>query len=95
MSGPRLIATTDFHYGKPGRMDAEGPIVRRGEEFEVLPSFTASAAEVAGFMTERKIAVPEADWPKLKAKTQAGWDWAQAEVARLNAAQGGTARARR
>ena len=32
--------------------------------------------------------VPEADWPKVQAKTQASWDWAQAEVARMDAARG-------
>ncbi len=88
MSGPRLIATTDIYYGRPGPMDREPPIVRRGEEFEVLPTSQASATEQAEFLTERKVGVPEADWPKLKAKTQASWDWAQAEVARMNAARG-------
>lgn len=82
----RLIATADFHYGPPGPHDAEGPVVRRGDEFTVHGTGVANAAEVAKRLMSTGLAVTPEDWPKAQARTQAGYDWARAEVARMNAA---------
>ena len=83
----RLIATTDFHYGPTGPHDAETPVLHRGDEFTVHATGTANAAEVAKRLTSTGLAVTPEDWPKAQARTQAGYDWARAEVDRMNRVQ--------
>lgn len=80
-----LIATCDFFYGPPGPYDAEAPVLRRGDDFRARASFSASADENGQPLIRQGCAVEPKDWPKHQAKSEAGWQWAQAEVARLNA----------
>lgn len=80
----RLIATADFHYGPAGTHDAETPVIHRGDEFTVHGTGTANAAEVAQRLTSTGLAVTPEDWPKAQARTQPGYDWARAEVERMN-----------
>ena len=80
-----LIALYDFYYGKPGKMDAEPPIVRFGEEFEPLPTSQASAQDIARHLVANGAAVTPEGWAKRKTALCAGHEWAAAEVAQMNA----------
>lgn len=78
-----LIATYAMHYGPKGRMDAEHPIVERGEEFTVHATFAASAEEQARHLIAAGVAVAPADWAKHAAKTDAKYQATRAALRRL------------
>lgn len=78
----QLIAVSDFHHGL--REGAE--VLRRGDTFTPAGTGTMNAAEHARSLINCGSCCTFEDWPKLKDKTQAGYDAAKAEVQRLNLA---------
>lgn len=78
-----LIATYAMHYGPKGPMDAEHPLVERGEEFRVQPTFAASAEEQARHLISAGVAVAPADWAKHAAKTDAKYQATRDMLRRL------------
>ena len=82
----RLVATYDMHYGPKGPMDAEQPIVKRGEEFDAQPTSQASAAEVGRMLVRNGIAATPEAWAKRKPISDLNWRWAQDETAKNRAA---------
>lgn len=82
----RLIATYDMHYGRKGPMDAEEPLVLRGEEFEVLPTSQASSEDVARFMVRNGTAVTPEMWAKRKPISDLNYRWAKEQTEKNRAA---------
>ncbi len=62
----RLVATYDMHYGPKGAMDAEPPIVKRGEEFSPMATGKASADEVGRMLVRNGAAMTPEEWAKRK-----------------------------
>jgi len=83
-----LIALYDFSYGPKGRMDAEAPIIRRGEEFQPVPTVQASALEAGKHLIANGVAVTPETWAKRKPTSDSNWTWAQEQVAAGNRKRG-------
>lgn len=83
----RLVATYSFRYGPKSPLDADMPIVNRGEEFDALPSGIASASEVGRSLIRSGVGVPPDTWAKRKQLSDANALWAQEFVADARAKQ--------
>lgn len=77
----QIVALTAFHFGL--RQDEE--IIHRGTTFAAPGTGIMSAREHAQSLIRSGMCCAPEDWAKREAKTQAGHDWATAEVARLDA----------
>lgn len=76
----QLVALANFHFGTGNAAE----ILQRGDRFAAQGNGIMNAREVgANYLRDRYACIPE-DADKMLAKTQPGWDWAQAEVARMN-----------
>lgn len=75
-----LVALYDFVHGP----EHDREIIHRGTRFTAKGTGVANAREHGQAYIKRGTACTPEDWPKLRDRTQAGWDWAQAEVARMN-----------
>lgn len=77
----QIVAMTDFYFGQGSREE----IIRRGDSFTPPGTGVMNAYEQAQSLINGGTCCHVDDWPKRKAASQAGYDWAKAEVARLNA----------
>ncbi len=76
----QIIATTDCHFGTGNAAE----VLRRGDSFTPPGTGQMNAHEHAQSMINQGAACLPSDWAKIEARTQDGYDWARAEVARLN-----------
>lgn len=77
----QIVAITDFHFG----LGNSEEIIQRGQAFTPPGTGQMNRQDHArSLITQGSCCTPE-DWPKIEARTQAGHDWAKAEIARLNA----------
>lgn len=77
----QIIATTDFHFGNGSAAE----IIRRGDSFTPPGTGQMNAREHAQSLINCGSCCTPEDWPKVQARTEAGYQWAMAEVARMNA----------
>jgi hypothetical protein len=75
-----IIAITDCHFGTGNAAE----VLRRGDSFTPPGTDQMYANEHAQSLINQGAACLPSDWAKVEAKTQTGYDWASAEVARLN-----------
>ena len=80
----QVVALASFHIG----LGAAEEIIQRGDTFRTQGTGVMNAREVAQNLIRGGNACLPEDAEKLLARTKAGWDWAQAEVARMNAHRG-------
>ena len=83
----QLVAVTDFNFGL--RDSAE--TIRRGDTFTATGTGVSNATEHGRALIGNGVACNPNDWAKVQEKTQAGYDWAKLEVAKLNAESEATA----
>lgn len=79
----QVVAITNFYFG----LGSDEEVIQRGQFF--TPPGTGQMNRVdhaKSLIAQGSCCIPE-DWPKIEARTQAGWDWARAEVARMNASR--------
>lgn len=77
----QIVATTDFHFG----LGNSAEIIHRGTHFTPPGTGQMNVRDHAQSMINQGSCCTPEDWPKIQARTQAGYDWAKDEVARLNA----------
>ena len=77
----QLIAISDFHFGA----GAAAEVLRRGDTFKPPGTGPMNALEHARSLVRSGMCCTVEDWAKIEGKTQAAYDWAKAEVDRLNA----------
>lgn len=76
----QIIATTDFHFG----LGNGAEIIQRGDSLTPPGTGQMNVREHAQSLINCGSCCTPEDWPKIQARTEAGYQWAKAEVARLN-----------
>jgi len=84
----QIVALSNFHFGL--RETAE--IIHRGTTFAAPGTGHMNAREHSLSLIRTGMCCSVEEWAKREAKTQAGFEWALAEVAKLDAEKAAGAR---